>query len=156
GQLERADEHAAEARRLADASGDPQMLADVGKSEMSHHYFCMRLHRTVEVGRPATEALRAAGSLWNLAETLAFLDAGLVFQGRFAESAVVHRELDPLAERLRHGGASSIAMRNRFARAAAQRADLQELTRIADLQLQSANMTHNAGWVAFSHTLRGI
>ena len=156
GQPERADEHAAEARRLADASGDPQMLADVGLSETVHHYFFMRLHRTVEVGRPATEALRAAGSLWNLAETLAFLDVGLVFQGRFAESAVVHRELDPLAERLRHGGASSTAMRNRFASAAAQRADLEELTRIADLQLQSANMTHNAGWVAFSHTLRGI
>ncbi len=156
GQPESADEHAAEARRLADASSDPQVLADVGLSETFHHYFFMRMTRVVDVGRPATEALRAAGSLWNLAETLAFLDVGLVFQGRFVESTELHRELDPLAERLRHSGAASTATRNRFVSAAAERADLAELARLAEHQLRSASLTNNAGWVAFSHTLRGI
>lgn len=156
GEPETADRHAEEARALAEASGDEHVLADVGFTETFHHYFFMRLTRTVEVGWRAAKALRAVGDLWTLAETLAFLDVGLVFQGHFGESAALHHELDPLVDRLRHRGAASTALRNRFASAAAERADLEELERLAQLQFRTAYETNNAGWLSFSRTLRGI
>jgi class 3 adenylate cyclase/tetratricopeptide (TPR) repeat protein len=156
GEPEAADRHAEEARALAESSGDEQVLADVGLTETFHNYFFMRPARVVEVGQRAAKALKVVGSQWNLAETLAFLDVGLVFQGHFGESAALHQELEPLADRLRHRGAASTALRNRFASAAAERADLEELGRVAQLQLRTAYETNNAGWVAFSRTLHGI
>jgi len=145
-----------EARRLAELAGDPQLHGDVGFVETVHHYFYMQLPETVEAGRRASDRLRAAGALWNLADTLAFLDVGLVYQGRFAESDVVHLELEPLVERLGHRAAAGVASRNHFATTVAREADLEALARQGRIQAAIARETRNPGTIAFACTLQGV
>lgn len=156
GDPEEADEHAAEARCLAEESAEPEVLADVGLTETFHHYFFMRLPEMVEVGRRAATVLRTLNSPWNLTEILALLDTALVFQARFTESTRLHGELESLAACFRHHGATCIAHRNAFAMAAAQRGDLDELERLAHSHMTMALKINDAGWVAFSDTLKGI
>jgi tetratricopeptide (TPR) repeat protein len=156
GDPEEADEHAAEARRLAEESAEPNVLADVGLTETFHQYFFMRLPGTVEVGWRTADILRTTNSSWNLTETLALLHTALVFQARFTEAAELHDELESLTVRLRHHGAACIAHRNVFAMAAAQRGDLDELERLAQAHMAIALKTDNVGWAAFSDTLQGI
>jgi class 3 adenylate cyclase/tetratricopeptide (TPR) repeat protein len=156
GEPEEADEHAAEARHLAEESGEADVLADVGLTETFHHYFFMRLPEAAEVGQRAAAVLRTLNSPWNLTEVLALLDTAQVFQARFTDSVKLHGELESLAACLRHHGAACIAHRNAFAMAAAQRGNLDELERLAQAHMTTALKTNNAGWVAFSDTLQGI
>jgi tetratricopeptide (TPR) repeat protein len=155
GRFEEAGDDIAEARRLAEALGDERLMAEVALGETLYHYFLMQLPQLREAGRRAVTGLREAGALWNLADALTFLDVACVFQGCFAESDEVNRELESLSHRIGHLGAQVIARRNRIPKIIAQSADLAVLD---ELSLLQANVAPNMGahWVAYANTQRGI
>jgi class 3 adenylate cyclase/tetratricopeptide (TPR) repeat protein len=156
GQPETAREHLAEARRLADREANQRIRGDVGLAKATHHYIRIELPETVEAAREAAGYLRDAGSLWNLAETLTWLDVALAYQGRFSEADEVHRELAPLFDRLGHVGAASTAYRTRLVISAARDADLRKLEEILEQESKVLPETDSQGWVAHSHSLKGI
>jgi tetratricopeptide (TPR) repeat protein len=155
GRFEEAGDDIAEARRLADALHDERLMAEVALGETLYHYFLMQLPQLKEAGGRAVAGLREAGALWNLTDALTFLDVACVFQGHFAESDELNRELDTLAHRIGHLGAQVIARRNRIPKVTAQSADLALLD---EMSLTQANVAPDMGthWVAYANTQRGI
>jgi len=156
GKSEAATEHIAEAIRLAELDGDAHLLGDVGLAETVHHYFHMQFPEVVDAGRRATEKLREVGSLWNLADALVFQEVALAFQGRFLDADAVRSELQPLAERLGHWGALSIARRTAFAVTGARQGDLPTLDELSRVRIGEGDETSDPNWIAYSHTLRGV
>ena len=156
GQHAAADAHIERARTLAESASDPQVAAQVWLIETIHHYFHMRFPEATNVGRLATRRLRELGSVWSLADALAFTSVAVTFQGLFEESELLTGEAGTLTRRLGHWAAASSAERSEFACAAARRADLEELGRLASGQLALARDTGADGWVAYAETLRGI
>lgn len=156
GRPEAAAEHIVEALRLAEQDGDAHLLGDVGLAETVHHYFHMQLPEVVEAARRASEKLREVGSLWNLADALVFQEVALAFQGHFLDADALHSELQPLAERLGHWGALSVAGRTAFAVAGARQGDLTTLDELSRVRIGESDETSDPNWIAWSHTLRGV
>ena len=94
-----------EASALAQRAGDQALLGQVLGLQTTVAWIFLKIDRTVEIGRNAATALRAAGDLWNLAETLSNLTMGLAFSGKSTEARAAVDEVEPLATRLGHYGA---------------------------------------------------
>lgn len=156
GRPEAAAEHIVDALRLARQDGDPRLLGDVGLAETVHHYFHMQYPEVVDAARRASEKLREVGSLWNLADALVFQEVALAFQGRFLDADAGHSDLQPLAERLGHWGALSVAGRTAFAVAGARLGDLTTLDGLSRARIGESDETSDPNWIAWSHTLRGV
>ena len=156
GRPEAAWEHIVEALRLAHEDGDAHLLGDVELAEAVHHYFHMQYPEVDDAARRASEKLREVGSLWNLADALVFQEVALAFQGRFLVTDALHTELQPLAERLGHWGALSVAGRTAFAVAGARQGDLAKLDELSRAHIGESDETSDPNWIAWSHTLRGV
>jgi len=148
GKVDEADRRLDEAMAIARDEPDPGLHGELGLALTVRRYFYMELPEAEQAGRAATAALREAASVWNLCDGLAFLDAAIVFQGRYDDAPGVHRELVPLARRLGHLGALSVAHRAEFASVAARRGRLDALAELAESAMETARRTANPGLVA--------
>jgi hypothetical protein len=144
------------AARSAARGGDPAVVLDVAAMTAVHQYFVMRLPETATLGLQVAKPLRDSEKLWTLADNLAFVGVALAHTGRFAESDVVHAELEPLCQRLGHVGALSTGLRAQFAGSAARHGDLARLDASAGVVRSLAEETGNAGWRAMAHVQQGI
>jgi tetratricopeptide (TPR) repeat protein len=145
-----------EASRLAESDGDPRLLGEVGVVQTVHHDIFMQVREILPAGERAANMLREAGAVWHLADVLCFVDLGLVFQGRFAESDAVVAEVEPLAERTGHYAAATVLRRNGFPKLAARTANLRDLEELADVQFAVSTEMDSPVWLAYAHAMRGI
>jgi DNA-binding SARP family transcriptional activator/tetratricopeptide (TPR) repeat protein len=156
GDFEDAEACIEEAKGLALAAGDQQLLGRIDFAETVQYYCSMRFEQILEPGRRATEALRRAGAQWELAGALPFLSVGCVLVGRFEEADVLTAELEPLAQRLGHSAAAAAGRLASFVMQAAQTADLDTLEALSTAHMRMAQDTDSRYFLAQAHTLRGI
>ena len=89
-----------DARALAERLGDQQVLGQVlGLQALAESDFA-KFSRSVEVGKAAVTALRAAGDLWALAEALSVLSVCLLNVGKPVEAVATAEEAEQLAVHL--------------------------------------------------------
>ena len=101
------EERMSEARPLAKQLGDQRLLGQVLEIQAVISWTYLKTRQTVDAGRAATEALRAAGDVWGLANTLANLGFGLAFSGTPDEARIVADEAEQLASRVGYDGCGS-------------------------------------------------
>ena len=120
-----------EARRLAEQIGDQRLLGQVLGIQTAMHWTFLKIRRTVDSGRAAVEASRAADDVWELALALAHLGFGLVSSGAPEEACRVADEAGQLAKRVGYDGAAANAVAGRMMATAMQSGDLEAVERLA-------------------------
>lgn len=111
------EDHAAgmieEALSLAREMGDDRCLGEALTAECIHLYAYMRFPQALETGVEAGDLLRSSGDLWGLATALGFAMFSASFTLRFDQALEIGEELEPLAARLGHAGATMFVNRCR-------------------------------------------
>jgi class 3 adenylate cyclase/tetratricopeptide (TPR) repeat protein len=104
------EEHAAgmieEALSVARQIGDDRCLGEALTARCIHLYAYMRFPEALETGLQAGELFRSSGDLWSLATVLGFAMFSASFTLRFDQALEIGEELEPLAARVGHAGAT--------------------------------------------------
>lgn len=111
------EEHAAgmieEALSLARQIDDDRCLGEALAGKCVHLYAYMRFPESLETGLEAGDLLRSSGDLWGLVTVLGFAMFSATFTLRFDEALEIGDELEPLAARVGHAGATLFVNRCR-------------------------------------------
>jgi tetratricopeptide (TPR) repeat protein len=113
GAYQPAEDALLEAVRLAEQLNDSKTLGLVLSYRSFHNFVFLRPNQAIADGFTSAEVLRSNGSLWALAQLLAFLAAAAYASGRLAEATKIVAEVDPLARKLAHIGAQMLGDRIR-------------------------------------------
>lgn len=143
------------AEALAQDLSDQRVYWTARSSRAVHHWCFNEQKRCVEVGLEASEVLRSAGALWALATVLSFVQFSMVVSGSWEEAQAVHSELDSLANKVGHPGATLFSARWKGAFDLLREADFDHALVGAedDLRFCQAN---EMPWVAESYTWIGL
>jgi class 3 adenylate cyclase/tetratricopeptide (TPR) repeat protein len=137
GFYEAADEMIGNALRVAETLRDQEALAIVLGHKAVHHFCHAQIREQADAGQRTVELLRTSGNLWDLADALWVTQLALWGLGRLDEVEAIGEELEPLAIRIGHAGATMFAGRTRAYRELVLNANLEQyeaFTR-ADLDL---------------------
>ena len=93
-----------EARVIAERLEDQRLLGQALSGQTSMAWIFLKIRQQIDTGRGGVEASRAAGDVWELANTLSFLGLGLVSSGAPEEARRVADEAEELAGRVRRCG----------------------------------------------------
>ena len=93
-----------EARVIAERLEDQRLLGQALSGQTSMAWIFLKIRQQIDTGRGGVEASRAAGDVWELANTLSFLGLGLVSSGAPEEARRVADEAEELAGLVRRCG----------------------------------------------------
>ena len=120
-----------EARVIAERLEDQRLLGQALSGQTSMAWIFLKIRQQIDTGRGGVEASRAAGDVWELANTLSFLGSGLVSSGAHEEARRVADEAEELAARVGYDGAAANAGIVRVVATAMLSGDLDEVERLA-------------------------
>jgi len=145
GYQEAADTLLAEARGVAAELGDEAVRGSVLGYEVVVRWEYMRSAEVASIGAEATEALRRSGELWQLAETMGFVQMNLASLGRWDEMPPLLEGNEVLADRLGNAQAQFLNLWSRALLEVCLRADLDGFRRAGEASLalcQSAGLPY--------------
>jgi len=144
-----------QALALAGELGDQRLRGQVLYLKAWHHFAFLDLTDQLEAALEATRLLRSAGGQWELTDALWLAQSAMVWQGRLDEVVEMGQELEQLAVRLGHLGATMIAGRGRAQRELMLTGDLERFAESALTDLELC-LRADTPFVSQSYTLLGL
>jgi class 3 adenylate cyclase len=161
GLYEQAEERLEEGESIARELGDERALGRVLWGRTISNWSNIRIPQAIESGRAAIEHLRRANDQWTLVDALAWTSFPLDLSGDPRTARELAEEGVELGEKLGHRGGELLARRGVAIAWLLNNADLDELERIAndDLErfesIRSPWVSQSHAWLASLRILRG-
>jgi len=149
-------ERVATALELAETVEDRLVQGRVLSMAATFYWAYAQFGRAVDTGLRAAAMLKDAGALWDYTNVLFFTQLALHSLGRWDEAADLDRQVDPLAARYAHNGATLVGRRERAARDRNRQPDLGRYEEFARGDLAINQSTGGMAWIGHSYSFLAL